>query len=163
MNYTYLYISRSRITDFRKFFSRNPSADYLLLLAAPDFQTYLRPLMAPEARNQRLSLKLIIWLRKHLFLRKVIVFKLNCWVTWFNRQQHQILQIGIIIAHIGGVAALQTGDLGTKIDTYNVKTKIEKRGVAKMEYDRKQFSCALIPNGPFGNPTVAICKIIFMV
>ena len=87
----------------------------------------------------------------------------DSWVTWFNRQQHQISQIGIIIAHIGGVATSQTGDLGTKIDTYNVKTKIEKRDVATMEFDRKQFSCALITNGPFGNPTVAICKIIFMV
>ena len=72
----------------------------------------------------------------------------------------------IIIAYIGGVAASQTGDLGTTgttIDTYDVKTKIEKRDVAKMKFDRKQFSCALIPNGPFGNPTVAICKIFFIV
>ena len=29
-----------------------------------------------------------------------------------------------------------------------------------MEFNRKQFSCALIPKGPDGNPTVAICKMI---
>ena len=69
----------------------------------------------------------------------------------------------IIIAYIGGVAKEKNGVTGKEIDTYNAKTKEEKRGVATMEFDRKQFSCALIPEGPFGNPTVAICKTIFIV
>ena len=68
----------------------------------------------------------------------------------------------IIIAYIGGVAKETNGVTGKKLDTYNAKTKEEKRDVATMEFDRKQFSCALITNGPFGNPTVAICKIIYI-
>ena len=64
------------------------------------------------------------------------------------------------IAHIGGVATKINGVTGKEIDTYNVKTKEERRGVARMEFDRKHFSCALIPKGKDGNPTVAICKII---
>ena len=54
--------------DFLSFFAETSGQityPNTLLLAAPDFQTYLRPLMAPEARYQRL--KIMIWLRKNLF------------------------------------------------------------------------------------------------
>ena len=68
------------------------------------------------------------------------------------------------IAHIGGVKFPQSQrsglEIGKTIDTYNVETGIEMQTVAQMNFDRKQFSCALIPKGKDGNPTVAICKII---
>ena len=66
-------------------------------------------------------------------------------------------------AHIGGVAKNTNGLTGKQIDTYNVDTKEEIIGVAEMEFDRKHFSCALIPKGKDGNPTVAICKIICII
>ena len=65
------------------------------------------------------------------------------------------------IAHIGGQGFPKKSadsEIGLKIDTYDVENQEEALSVAKMEFDRKQFSCALISKGPEGNPTVAICK-----
>ena len=65
------------------------------------------------------------------------------------------------IAHIGGVQpkSQRSGpEIGKTIDTYNVDTGVEMKTVAQLKFDRKQFSCALIPKGKDGNPTVAICK-----
>ena len=67
------------------------------------------------------------------------------------------------IAHIGGQGFPKRSsdeDIGSKIDTYDVDNLREERTVAEMEFNRKQFSCALIPKGLEGNPTVAICKIL---
>ena len=65
------------------------------------------------------------------------------------------------LAHIGGEGFPKSSadsDIGFKIDTYDVENQAEALSVARMEFDRKQFSCALISKGPEGNPTVAICK-----
>ena len=67
------------------------------------------------------------------------------------------------IAHIGGLrGSISSADseIGFKIDTYDVDNQREERTVAEMEFNRKQLSCALIPKGLEGNPTVAICKIL---
>ena len=66
------------------------------------------------------------------------------------------------IAHIGGEGfpkPFPDSDIGFKIDTYDVENQAEALSVARMNFNRKQFSCALIPKGKDGNPTVAICKI----
>ena len=60
------------------------------------------------------------------------------------------------VANIGGQPKPGSPTEGTQIDTYNFETNTESRGVATMAYNRKQHGCALIPNGPSGNPTVAI-------
>ena len=71
------------------------------------------------------------------------------------------------LAYLGGVPApkipgqkkkVTYPNFGKMIDTYNLDTKEEKDEVAQMEFERKHFSCALIPNSQSGNPTVAICK-----
>ena len=71
------------------------------------------------------------------------------------------------LAYLGGVPAPKLPgqnkkdtypNFGKLIDTYNLDTKEEKDEVAEMEFDRKHFSCALIPNSQSGNPIVAICK-----
>ena len=67
-----------------------------------------------------------------------------------------------VIAHIGGQGFPKSSadpDIGLKIDTFDVDNQKEELTVARMEFNRKQFSCALIEKGPSGNPTVAICKI----
>jgi len=56
------------------------------------------------------------------------------------------------IAHIGGTP----GSTGQTIDTYNFITGNFTTNVTQMHYNRKMHSCALIPKGPNGNPTVAI-------
>ena len=66
------------------------------------------------------------------------------------------------IAHIGGQGFPKSSadsEIGVKIDTYDVDNQKEELTVATMEFNRKQFSCALIAKGSDGNPTVAICKI----
>lgn len=66
------------------------------------------------------------------------------------------------IAHIGGQGFPKRSsdtDIGFKIDTYDVVNQKEERTVQRMDFNRKQLSCALIAKGPDGNPTVAICKI----
>ena len=62
------------------------------------------------------------------------------------------------VANIGGQPKPGSPTEGMQIDTYNFETKTESRGVAKMAYNRKMHGCALLPNGPTGNPTVAISK-----
>ena len=62
------------------------------------------------------------------------------------------------VANIGGLPKPSGPIEGMQIDTYNFETNIESRGVAKMAYNRKMHGCALLPNGPSGNPTVAISK-----
>ena len=62
------------------------------------------------------------------------------------------------VANIGGLPKPASLIEGMQIDTYNFETNIESRGVAKMAYNRKMHGCALLPNGPSGNPTVAISK-----
>ena len=62
------------------------------------------------------------------------------------------------VANIGGLPKPASLTEGMQIDTYNFETNIELRGVAKMAYNRKMHGCALLPNGPSGNPTVAISK-----
>ena len=67
-----------------------------------------------------------------------------------------------VIAHIGGQGFPKSSadsEIGFKIDTYDVDNQREELTVQTMEFNRKQFSCALIEKGPNGNPTVAICKI----
>jgi hypothetical protein len=67
------------------------------------------------------------------------------------------------LAHIGGEGIPKNQhdpDIGFTIDTYDVENQAETPSVARMNFDRKQFSCALISMGLEGNPTVAICKIL---
>jgi hypothetical protein len=60
------------------------------------------------------------------------------------------------IAHIGGTTAPANADIGETIDTYNFITGTFASNVTQMHFNRKMHSCALIPKGPNGNPTVAI-------
>jgi len=60
------------------------------------------------------------------------------------------------VANIGGQPKPGNPTIGTTIDTYNFETNTESLAVATMAFNRKQHGCALIPNGPSGNPTVAI-------
>jgi hypothetical protein len=62
------------------------------------------------------------------------------------------------VANIGGQPKPGRTTEGMQIDTYNFETNIESRGVAQMAYNRKMHGCAVLPNGPTGNPTVAISK-----
>ena len=62
------------------------------------------------------------------------------------------------VANIGGQPKPGSPTEGMQIDTYNFATNTESRGVAKMSFNRKMHGCALLPNGPSGNPTVAISK-----
>ena len=67
------------------------------------------------------------------------------------------------LAHIGGEVfpnPSENSDLGFEIDTYDVENQAQTLSVARMNFNRKQFSCALISKGLEGNPTVAICKIL---
>ena len=66
------------------------------------------------------------------------------------------------LAHIGGQGFPKSSadsEIGFKIDTYDVDNQNEDLTVATMEFNRKQFSCALIAKGPDENPTVAIRRI----
>ena len=62
------------------------------------------------------------------------------------------------MAHIGGSPKPGNSAIGYTIDTYNFDTSTETLNVSQMEYNRKMHSCAMIPVGENGNPTVAICK-----
>lgn len=56
-------------------------------------------------------------------------------------------------AHIGGTP----NSLGPTIDVYDFTTNTETQNVVlEMPFNRKMHSCAVIPQGPNGNPTVAI-------
>ena len=52
-------------------------------------------------------------------------------------------------------------DFGKYIDLENVDSGASSTKVAEMEFDREHHSCALVPNGINGHPTVVICKITF--
>ena len=62
------------------------------------------------------------------------------------------------VAHIGGSAKPGNALMGFTIDTYNFVTGTETLNVTQMAYNRKAHSCALIPVGESGNPTVVIRK-----
>ena len=62
------------------------------------------------------------------------------------------------VAHIGGSAKPGNALMGYTIDTYNFVTGTETLNVTQMTYNRKAHSCALIPVGESGNPTVVIRK-----
>ena len=68
-----------------------------------------------------------------------------------------------VVAHIGGQKAPGADPIGDSMDTYDFtdpKNPVEELEVATMDWHRKHLSCALIPKGPDGHPTVAICKLI---
>ena len=84
------------------------------------------------------------------------------WTSDFQWTVHRSRGCAVLInnntvANIGGQPkhGKKTTE-GMQIDTYNFETEIESRGVATMAYNRKMHGCALLPNGPSGNPTVAI-------
>mgnify|MGYP001176493554 CR=1 FL=1 len=84
------------------------------------------------------------------------------WTSDFQWTVHRSRGCAVLInentvANIGGQPkhGKKTTE-GMQIDTYNLETNIESRGVATMAYNRKMHGCALLPNGPSGNPTVAI-------
>ena len=67
------------------------------------------------------------------------------------------------MARIGGKRVRQISNLtiGNTIDVMdfdNATSPIESITVATMGWERKHLSCALIPKGKDGNPTVAIRK-----
>ena len=67
------------------------------------------------------------------------------------------------MARIGGarVRRLSSTIVGNTIDVMdftNPDNPTETINVATLAWERRHLSCALIPNGNNGNPTVAICK-----
>lgn len=62
------------------------------------------------------------------------------------------------VAHIGGSAKPGNALMGFTIDTYNFVTGTNTLNVTQMNFNRKAHSCALIPVGESGNPTVVIRK-----
>ena len=82
------------------------------------------------------------------------------WST--HRNRGCALQINnSTVANIGGQPKPSNPSVGSTIDTYDFVTNTESLAVATMAFNRKMHGCALIPNGPEGNPTVAICKYSF--
>jgi len=77
------------------------------------------------------------------------------WST--HRNRGCALQINnSTVANIGGQPKPSNPTVGSTIDTYDFVTNTESLAVATMAFNRKMHGCALIPNGPEGNPTVAI-------
>ena len=67
------------------------------------------------------------------------------------------------MARIGGARVRRLSNIivGNTIDVMDFSDPddiIETINVATMAWERRHLSCALIPNGNSGNPTVAICK-----
>ena len=71
------------------------------------------------------------------------------------------------VAHIGGEkSSTQSAKIGNTIDMFDVDPDLDNPTETwpvdvQMGWERKHLSCALIPKGLDGHPTVAICKLIY--
>jgi len=79
-------------------------------------------------------------------------------LAWTNsRNRACLLAINdTTLAHIGGTTKPANADLGETIDIWNFETGEQSLNVSQLHFNRKMHMCALIPEGPNGNPTVAI-------
>ena len=100
-------------------------------------------------------------------------------LPWMDIYKNRACAVAIsdtTVAHIGGepkrlscpTECSEDMNIGKRINTYNVQNNVfvngiqKNGGIVEMDFDRKMFGCALIPEGKNGHPTVAICEHILL-